>query len=496
MTLKYFLNSHASLFYQREPDGSMSYIDEVSLTDVRMDGREPGSPFEVPDRARRGDFNIATYTPGSLILPGFSCMRPHSEINRLWQWTREGKMNFHINYTEDGTETDKDNYHSKIVFVRGEVVSPALDGGKAMQSGDASVNMTSMQVQSVYGYEVRPLSNASRQTTAEDQQGNSIWFAPAIYSGTLRRRQGQHGVVTVNAVGAGTANVSRTIDYGGTWTAATADPFAADEHAGWGFIIDLPQTDQYRVIVFRTVTDAANPSECAYTDVTPGTAAWGASWSTSNIGSTNAYFITSAYKVHDGLILAGDDQGNMYYSTDKGVSWTAASYGGSNDVRWITAGPGGKLWAGGDGTEVYYSEDDGVTWTAVTTAPAGAVTGVAINYEGHVYIIDNTTLLKRSTDNGLSWTAVTVTSDAVTELKSIQFDEQGYTGTIIVDDAGADDRIYRTTDGGVSWTAITTGTSNTGYNGSHLINHGILYVVGDVVTTTWIEKVTSPGMGS
>ena len=406
-------------------------------------------------------------------------------------------MNFRVNAAKTGTENDVENYSSALIFTKGEVSNPALDGGKALQSGDVSRNLTSMSVQAINGFELLPLANATRQTTTEDQNANGIFFADKVREGTLRRRTGEHGVVVNVAEGAGTAaKTVRTINYGGTWTGSTADPFGNGEDIIDPLILDLPQTDQYRVIVFRNTTDATAFSECAYTDATPNTAAWGTSWSNVAIGSASGGYITAAFKVHDGLILAGDESGNVSYSKDKGANWTAASYGGSNDVRAFAVGPDDKLWAGGDGQECYYSEDDGATWSAVTTAPSGAVTGVAVNYEGYVFIIDGTTL-KYSPDDGLSWTSVTVTSEAVTALKDIQFDpENKYIGFILVDDAGADDRLFRSEDGGISWIAQTTGTTNTGYNVQHVCSPNLTYIAGDVVSTTWIEKVFGKGQGS
>ena len=105
-------------------------------------------------------------------------------------------------------------------------------------------------------------------------------------------------------------------------------------------------------------------------------------------------------------------------------------------------------------------------------------------------------MLKYSTDKGNSWTAVTVTAEVVTGLFDIQFDEFGFTGTILIDDAGSDDRVGRTEDGGMSWIIQTTGTSNTGMNHQHLCSPNLTYMVGDVVTTTWIEKLFGTGSGS
>jgi photosystem II stability/assembly factor-like uncharacterized protein len=492
-----FLNSEISLFYQREPTGSMTYLNEVALTDIRLSGLEAGAPYDSPYPGVRGTFKIKGHFPGTPISAGFTCQRPWQEINYLWSFSKEGKMNFRANAAKTGTENDVENYSSALIFTESEVTNPTLDGGKALQSGDVSRNLTSMQIQAVNGFELLPLGNASRLTTTESEDANGIFFADAVKEGTLRRRTGEHGVIAQVAPGAGSsAQLIRTIDYGGTWTAGTADPFAPGEDCIDPLILDLPQTDQYRVITFCNTTAAGTASRCSYTDVTPKTAAWGTTWSSVDVGTTNAYFITAAFKVHDGLILAGDDQGNVYYSKDKGASWTAASYGGSNDVRAFDIAPDDTLWAGGDGTEVYYSEDDGATWSAVTTAPAGAVTGLAVNYEGYVFIIDGTTL-KYSPDEGLSWTSVTVTSEAVTALKDIKFDpENRYIGFILVDDAGADDRLFRSEDGGMSWIAQTTGTSNTGYNVQHVCSPNLTYIAGDVVTTTWIEKVFGAGQGS
>ncbi len=491
-----FLNSESSLFYQKSPTDAWTHLDELALTDFVLSGREAGSPYEVSDVGERGAFRIKGYLPGGLVNPGFSAQRPWQLINYLWKLTNEGLVNFRLNVAKTGVENDPENYTSALIFVGGEVTNPALDGGKAMQSGDAARNMTTMQTQAREGYELQKLSNNTRLTTAVTELGTGIFFAKAIKSGYLRRRTGQHGIITLEAGGAATPDVLRTLDYGVTWTVGSTDPFIADMHCLAPLIVDLPQERKYRVIVFNGVTQGGETSECAYADVVPGTTAWAAAWTNVDIGGTVAWFITAAFKVHDGLILAGDDQGNVYYSTNKAVTWTIASYGGSSDVRGFALAPDGTLWACGDGTEVYYSEDDGRTWTAVSTAPAGAVTSIAVNHENYVFIIDNVTLLKYSADKGNSWVAVTVTAEAVTALKDIRFDPFDFTGVIIVDDAGSDDRIHRTEDGGMSWIAQTTGTSNTGLNNLHLADENLVYMVGDVVSTTWIEKLFGTGSGS
>jgi photosystem II stability/assembly factor-like uncharacterized protein len=489
-----YLNNEASLFYQEAPVDLHTWLGCISLTDIALSGSEPGEAYECPLPNQRGKFAHVGFQEGGLIISKFSGMRPLRQINTLWKLTQDGLVNFRINWAKSGSEDDVENYDVALIYVRGQVTNPSLDGGKALTSGDVSRLMTGMQVQAIAGYPLYRLNNNSRQTTTEDQLGNGIAFWPKVDTGVLRRKTGEDGVVTADADVAAEANVLYTLDFGSTWTSTTAQPLTGGtfENCGWPICVDLPQSNQRRILVFATETRAANNPICCYTDDL-GATAWTELEMASGNAAYDAEFITAARKIRDSLFLAGTDQGTVFYSKDKGINWSIASYPGTNDVRGFARGPDGRIWAVGDGNDFYYSDDDGVTWTAATVALTGDGGGVAVNYAGWVFVIDGTDL-KYSDDRGATLTTVTLPG-TTTAIKSVQFDVWGYTGVLIHDDADGNDKILRTENGGLSWLEQTTGTSNTGYNDCVMPDGdpNRVHIVGDVVTTTWIELLNASG---
>ena len=494
MSDKEFFNSEGSIFYQVFPDDPPQYLGCSQISGMQLSGREPGSPVQCPDPGKRGAFKNRRVLPGGKIDPTFQMSRPLRERNYLNMLRGKGPINLRVNFAQYGAETDIENYDVAYIWTQAHMGGPALDGSKPLQSGDVARMAMNVSAVGVYGFELKKL-DSSRQTTTEDQLGNGVFFFSAIDGGLMARDAGEYGVITADAAAAAEANVLLTTDYGATWTAAAATPLTDGtfENIGFPLGVDLPQTLSKRVIVFRTETQAAENPVAVYSDD------WGATWTEVELmGGTVGYdaeFVTAAIKVHDGLILAGTDQGEVIYSTDKGASWTLGAYGGANDVRAFAVSPvDGKIWAVGDGNDFYYSEDNGKTWTS-----AGSLTGdgggVAVNYAGYVFVIDGTDLKFTKTEDD-TFTTVSIPG-TVTSLNDLKEDpDYSHILYLLVDDAGSDDVLYRSEDGGVSWVAQDTSGSNTGLNACHVVNANLLWVVGDVVSTTWIEKVFGSGEGA
>lgn len=485
-------SNHAAIFYMLSPTEAMTYLGCSGISDITIMGEEPGELVECPDTNRRGTFNHTGYKVGNKIVPKFSATRPFRQINQLWQLAENGLTNWRLNYAESGSEDDVENWLVALLYFMAQNTNRTLEGGKALTSGDTMRQNTGLSVQALVGFYIYRWSNYSRQTTVEDQLGNGIAFWPQVDAGVLRRFPGQHGIVTVDAAAAAEANVLQTITGGSTWAAMSNDPLTGGtfENVGFPICVDLPQSSAKRVLVFTTETRAANNPIMCYTDDL-GATAWTEIELVGGNAAYDAEFVTAARKIRDSLFLVGTDLGTVLYSKDKGINWTLASYPGTNDVRGFARGPDGRIWAVGDGTEFSYSDDDGATWTAAAVALSGAGTGVAVNYEGHVYVIDGTDL-KVSRDRGATLDTISVPG-TTTALKAVQFDKYGVTGCMIQDDAAGNDRILRTEDGGLTWIAQTSGTSNTGLNDAVMpdgLPH-VVHSVGDVVATTWIERLFS-----
>ena len=171
-------------------------------------------------------------------------------------------------------------------------------------------------------------------------------------------------------------------------------------------------------------------------DGDPGFAVW-----TARDSSRLWYGIASS---SDGTkLVATVNGGQIYTSTDSGVTWTArdssrtwASIASSSD--------GSKLAAGVTGGQIYTSTDSGVTWTARATllqwrAVASSSDGtklVAVASGDQIYT---------STDSGVTWTA----RDAVRSWRGAASSSDGVklAATVI------SGQIYTSSDSGVTWTA-------------------------------------------
>jgi hypothetical protein len=129
--------------------------------------------------------------------------------------------------------------------------------------------------------------------------------------------------------------------------------------------------------------------------------------------STFTYILSIAYG--DNKWVAGGSNGKMAYSTDNGVTWTAASadhiFGSTNNDRIESIAYGGGRWvavsSGGDGKMAY--SDDGKTWTAVAFNTFGTnypnyISGIAYGNGRWVAVGGNGKMAY--SDDGETWTKV------------------------------------------------------------------------------------------
>ena len=146
----------------------------------------------------------------------------------------------------------------------------------------------------------------------------------------------------------------------------------------------------------------------------------------------------------DGMkLVAAEHGGQLWTSTDAGVTWTARA---SNTYWWSVASStdGTKLVATSTNGQLWTSTDSGVTWTAresdrawfsVASSADGTKLIAAVS-GGHLYT---------STDSGVTWTARE-------EARSWYAVASSADGTKLIA-AAPNDRVYTSTDSGVTWTA-------------------------------------------
>lgn len=328
--------------------------------------------------------------------------------------------------------------------------------------------------------------SVSRQTTTEAQALNDIWACPSQCASECGDEIGvcEHMQAAADAVGAGTANVLTTTDKGTTWAAAAADPFAADEHiiAGVCFEVDKDTT---RWLVVRD-GDAANPLEVAYSDDS------GATWTTATVGSTNNEAAAGPQCLFAfGLeyIWLVTDDGNVFFSSDGGVTWTdqsaSTASGGNalNAIHFIDTNIG---YAVGAADTVVYTEDGGSNWTAATATGGG--NGLNTLYvfargKGQWLIVgDDGGDFYHSWDGTTTWTTGSFAGSGAGSINCIAF-ANDLTGLMVHDTAVPVGTVYHTIDGGRSWRALTT-PSNDGLNSVIMCSPTSGFAVGEVTAAT------------
>jgi photosystem II stability/assembly factor-like uncharacterized protein len=213
----------------------------------------------------------------------------------------------------------------------------------------------------------------------------------------------------------------------------------------------------------------------------------GVTW-TARASSQNWYSIASS---SDGTkLVAVDYGGKIYTSTDSGVTWTPRA---SNQNWWTIASSsdGTKLVAVVYNGQIYTSTDSGVTWTARATSQywtciASSSNGTklaAVGWPSQIYT---------SSDSGATWTA-RATSQNWNGIASSS------DGTKLV--AGVyGGQIYTSTDSGVTWTARAPSQQWTGMasssDGTKLAATAATAGVGQIYTSidsgaTWTAVTSS-----
>lgn len=280
----------------------------------------------------------------------------------------------------------------------------------------------------------------------------------------------------------GTADVYYTEDYGQTWTAASADPFAANEIIGAITVFPMGANTR-RVIVARGTTDAANPIEIAYSDDD------GTTWTQVNVGSVNGQFVqghNGLFALDQGNIWLAADDGYIYYSEDGGVTWEAQEEGVATtaDLYAIHFADSKVGYAAGATGDIVKTTDGGASWSATTT-DIGVSTNInavfTINAQkawvgtanGRLYYTEN---------GGETWTRRSFSGDGVGQVRDIRFINE-LIGVAIHNNASPVARILVTHDGGYTWEAVQTVT-NAGLSQLAIVDENNFYAAGEPISGT------------
>ncbi len=154
---------------------------------------------------------------------------------------------------------------------------------------------------------------------------------------------------------------------------------------------------------------------------------------------------------------ADQGQGEVRYSTDKGVTWTpllsgTAPWSGSVTELGVISGSPDKVFVGTT-SGLWESQDGGTSWAQ---AASGNCTGI-ITIGQRAYSTIGTAL-KDSLDGGLTWNTITVTGAGTHNLLKVAGAQVGSDEPylfVIADQVG----VIRSTDGGSTWGQVQTWNS-------------------------------------
>jgi hypothetical protein len=268
-------------------------------------------------------------------------------------------------------------------------------------------------------------------------------------------KAGQWGVVVAAPnYGVATNNVYYTKDFGATWNLCTTDP-CADNTAIPSDVIILPGITAPRIIVFRGNAAAGYNARCSISDD------WGVSWTEVDMGDGSPY-INGAWAYSSGKLWAvGEDY--VYYSTDRGASWSEINVGTTDiDFYDIHSPDDRTIYICGESNSVYKSTNGGTTWAATTSSPAaGTETLYTIQAVSEYRVLvggeidANNDVLWVTEDGGETWadvdfTGSTTANGRVLRLRVCPRASKQHIWMIHgTDTDGANcDRLYRTLEGG------------------------------------------------
>ncbi len=224
----------------------------------------------------------------------------------------------------------------------------------------------------------------------------------------------------------------------------------------------------------------------------------GVSWNPTNPVLDSENWSTVASDA-DGSNLIVARNGRAYITTNGGSSWAETQPAGDTDKLWITVGSdadGSTLMAAASFGRLYISANGGTTWTE--RQPAGDVNSscqsMVSDTTGTNLFVQCANRLYTSTDGGVNWTERQPMGNTNFFARDLASDA---TGLKLV--AGVEGgRLYTSADGGATWTERQpAGDTNqqwvgldSGADGTHLIaaaNSGRLYTSSDS-GVTWTER--------
>lgn len=364
-------------------------------------------------------------------------------------------------------------------------------GARVTDDPLGNVSQRDAQDETTHTFEITALSPrldawqivAGQKTTTETEDLNTIHSYVILHCGGDCGAYAERCdtiVIGCDAAGAATANVLISTDGGNTWAATAADPFATDENITSIRMFQVDATT-VRILAARD-TDAANPMELAYSDDS------GANWTLVVLGATNGEFAErdqAIMVIDESNIWVCTDQGNVYFSSDGGATFTvqssALTASGGNDLNACHFATNLVGISVGDSDTIIYTEDGGTNWVAATATGGGNNLLTCWCFDRYRWIVgDDAGNIYQSWDGGVTWTETTNFPGTGTgSVDNMKFENE-LDGFMVHTDGSTQGRILRTINGGEQWIRVGGSlAASAGLNAVHAcgINHA--FAVGD-----------------
>lgn len=280
--------------------------------------------------------------------------------------------------------------------------------------------------------------------------------------------------------------VWKTENSGDMWYISLTDPFAETD-AAISAVVVLPGEVAPRIIVFQGTVSAAYAARCSITDD------WGDTWTEVDMGGlVNGSYINSVFAYSSGLIYAVGNDGSIWYSVDRGGSWTWITdvVTGANlvELRDIHTPDGDTVYVVGDANTLLKSED-GCESFETLNGPADGVEDLLTVQAPTTYRVlvggerdAGEDCLWLSTDGGETFNDVDFTgsTDVGGRVNRLRVAPRAPTQhMVMLHGTGANDRFYRTLDGGATWERMAY-VANSGLNGLFVCTINLAWACGNV----------------
>ncbi|KKN38126.1 hypothetical protein LCGC14_0756480 [marine sediment metagenome] len=453
------------------------------------------NPVREPDPAKRRSTVVVDVLKGEPGLPGFSV---ETRLNKTLNYMLKLKNQLTNWQVHLGACGRPDNYNASEIGLSWDAVHRgdlSIDRVAQIQGDDTpiakSVPFTAEVGPIPIDFELELLS---AQTIVETEAVSDMAFIVEECDDiSTQHEPGDNGyAVTKTLAGSpvNVANVHYTVNGGTAWPECSARPFEGGEDIS--SIVLIGDKNDHRIIVSRGTTDAGEPAEIAYADVTVmGTT----SWVLVDVGTVDGQYITHLFLLDWNHIYAVTDDGYVYRSSDGGASWTAKLSLGTvqfNESSWLRHGIG---WVGGDSNTIYLTKDYGESWSAVTGPTAGsgdAIDTIHVTPDGTVFIGNDAGEMYGSYDDGTAWTVLPTQGVTPIAIKRIRGLDDSHL-FVALNIAGPLGRVLRSTDGGAQFQLWSLNIpTNVGLNALFVVDPNYIYIGGEPQgSSAFITKASS-----